>query len=149
MSERLKNPILERGKFVKSKTTENSDVREAYSISDLAKEFGVTLRTLRFYEDKGILSPKRRGVTRIYSRRDKARLTLALKGKRVGFSLAEIREIIDLYDLPGGEMKQLEVSAHRIKAQIQKLQGQRQDIDAALDELRATSKDIKTRLEQR
>jgi len=71
-----------------------------YSIRELGEEFGVTARTLRFYETKGLVSPERQGVTRIFSERDKVRLDLTLRGKRLGFSLEEIRQIIDMYD-PG------------------------------------------------
>tara|TARA_R110002095_G_C4183692_1_gene233233 strand:- start:527 stop:916 length:390 start_codon:yes stop_codon:yes gene_type:complete len=69
-----------------------------YSIRELGEEFGVTARTLRFYEGKGLISPKRQGVTRVFSERDKVRLELTLRGKRLGFSLEEIRQIIDMYD---------------------------------------------------
>ena len=72
--------------------------RQSYSITDLSEEFGVTARALRFYEDEGLISPERQGLARIYSRRDRARLAWILRGKRVGFSLTEIREMIDLYD---------------------------------------------------
>lgn len=71
---------------------------QTYSIRELGEEFGITARTLRFYEDKGLISPKRQGVTRVFSERDKVRLDLTLRGKRLGFSLEEIREIIDMYD---------------------------------------------------
>ncbi|MGR9089514.1 MAG: MerR family transcriptional regulator [Gammaproteobacteria bacterium] len=71
-----------------------------YSIRELGEEFGITARTLRFYEDKGLISPTRQGVTRVFSERDKVRLDLTLRGKRLGFSLEEIRKIIDMYD-PG------------------------------------------------
>jgi DNA-binding transcriptional MerR regulator len=72
---------------------------DSYSISELAKEFGVTTRTIRFYEDQGLLSPTRAGATRVFSNRDRVRLKLALRGKRLGFSLAEIRELFELYDV--------------------------------------------------
>ena len=74
-------------------------MQNSYSIRELAREFGITSRTLRFYEDKGLLSPQRRGATRVFSERDRIRLKLALRGKRLGFSLEECREIIDLYDI--------------------------------------------------
>ncbi|MFX5701288.1 MerR family DNA-binding transcriptional regulator, partial [Acinetobacter baumannii] len=73
--------------------------RDHFSISDLSAEFGVTARALRFYEDEGLIAPERRGTSRIYSQRDRARLAWILRGKRVGFSLGEIREMIDLYDI--------------------------------------------------
>ena len=76
-----------------------------YTISELAKEFGVTTRTIRFYEDQGLLSPKREGTNRVFSPRDRVRLKLALRGKRLGFSLAEIRELFELYDVSRDEQQ--------------------------------------------
>ncbi len=106
-----------------------------FSIRELAKEFGVTARTLRFYEDKGLLEPERRGQTRIYGSRERARLSLILRGKRVGFSLDEIRELLDLYDKPGGPQSQLLISLKKFRTRIKSLKQQRRDIDAAIDEL--------------
>lgn len=74
-------------------------MQNTYSIRELSREFGLTSRTLRFYEDKGLLAPARRGATRVFSERDRIRLKLALRGKRLGFSLEECKEIIDLYDI--------------------------------------------------
>src|SRR5262245_5505604 len=79
-----------------------------YTISELAREFGVTTRTIRHYEDEGLLSPQREGMNRQFSNRDRVRLKLALRGKRLGFSLAEIRELFDLYDLAHDEKRQLQ-----------------------------------------
>lgn len=110
----------------------------AFTIGDLAKEFGVSLRTLRFYEDKNLLNPRRNGVTRIYSRRDRARLKLVLMGKRVGFSLTEIKEMLDLYDLKDGQSIQLKVSLKRFNEQIDLLQKQKEDVEQAIDELTRT-----------
>lgn len=110
----------------------------AFTIGDLAKEFDVSLRTLRFYEDKNLLNPRRDGVTRIYSRRDRARLKLALMGKRVGFSLKEIKEMLDLYDLKDGQSTQLKVSLKRFNEQIALLQRQKEDVEQAIDELSRT-----------
>ena len=81
-----------------------------FRIGDLAREFGVTLRTLRFYEDKGLLKPQRNGVTRLYSKRDRARLKLILLGKRLGFSLTEVKRMIELYDPQGKNQTQLKVA---------------------------------------
>ena len=78
-----------------------------FTIGELATEFGVTTRTIRFYEDQGLLAPKRQGRNRVYDRRDRTRLKLALRGKRLGFALSEIREILDLFDSPQGEEQQL------------------------------------------
>lgn len=110
----------------------------AFTIGDLAKEFGVSLRTLRFYEDKDLIQPRRNGVTRIYSRRDRARLKLVIMGKRVGFSLKEIKEMLDLYDLKDGQSTQLKVSLKRFNEQIALLQKQKQDVEQAIEELSRT-----------
>lgn len=110
--------------------------KTSFTITELAREFGVSLRALRFYEDKGLLAPMRRGQTRIYSRRDRARLILILRGKRVGFSLADIREMLDLYDTEEGHEAQLRVSLDKFRRRIEILERQRQDIDGAIDELK-------------
>lgn len=109
--------------------------REDFSISDLSAEFGVTARALRFYEDEGLIAPERRGTTRIYSHRDRARLAWILRGKRVGFSLAEIRELLDLYDLGDGRRAQRTATIARCRERIAMLAAQKHDIDAAIDEL--------------
>ncbi len=118
-------------------TINTPDVRERhiYSISDLSEEFGVTARALRFYEDEGLISPIRRGTTRIYTSRDRARLAWILRAKRVGFSLADIREMIDLYDIGDGRVTQRHVTIERCLERIALLKRQRADIDAAMDEL--------------
>jgi len=109
-----------------------------FTIGDLAREFGVTLRTLRFYEDKGLLSPRREGLNRLYSRRDRGRLKLVLMGKKVGFSLSEIKEMLDLYDLKDGQALQMRVALKKFQEQIGVLERQKQDIEQALEELRRT-----------
>lgn len=111
------------------------DDREQFSISDLSAEFGITPRALRFYEDEGLISPERRGLARIYSQRDRARLAWILRGKRVGFSLADIRQMIDLYDLGDGRRAQRAITIERCRERITTLQAQRTDIDAAILEL--------------
>ena len=109
--------------------------RDHFTISDLSGEFGVTARALRFYEDEGLIAPERRGRSRIYSQRDRARLAWILRGKRVGFSLGEIREMIDLYDIGDGRRVQRQVTLARCRDRIDLLERQKHDIDAAIAEL--------------
>jgi DNA-binding transcriptional MerR regulator len=106
-----------------------------YSISELAKEFDVTTRTIRFYEDQGLLSPTREGTTRLFSPRDRVRLKLALRGKRLGFSLAEIRELFELYDVSRDEHKQLEAFLVKLERRRARLEQQREDIEVMLNEI--------------
>ncbi|MEL6285017.1 MAG: MerR family DNA-binding transcriptional regulator [Pseudomonadota bacterium] len=106
-----------------------------FTISELAREFGVTPRALRFYEDKDMLHPDRDGMMRVYSNRDRARLKLILRGKRVGLPLADIREILDLYGLGDGQRTQLRLSLKKFEEQAVRLREQREDIDHALREL--------------
>lgn len=120
-----------------------------FTISDLAKEFAITARTLRFYEDKGLLNPARRGLHRLYSRRDRARLKLVLMGKKVGFSLDEIREMLDLYDLKDGQTTQLRVTLEKFERQIAMLKQQRQDIEIAIAELTRTARVVAGMLSER
>jgi len=110
-----------------------------YSIGALAREFGVTTRTIRFYQDEGLLSPARRDRTRLFDSRDRTRLKLILRGKRLGFSLAEIREIVDMYEAPPGEAGQLALLIARIEARRARLLRQREDIEVALRELDAVA----------
>lgn len=113
--------------------------REIFTIRDLTKELGVSARTLRFYEEKGLVDPARRGQERLYGRRDRARLKYVLMGKKVGFSLEEVREMLDLYDLGDGQVTQLKVALAKFGERIARLQEQRAEIDRAIAELTRVS----------
>lgn len=108
---------------------------KTYTISDLAQEFDVTTRTLRHYEDEGLVTPAREGLNRIYSHRDRVRLKLALRGKRLGFSLSELRELFELYDLANDERKQLEEFAVKLERRRAQLEQQREDVEVMLNEI--------------
>ncbi len=110
---------------------------QQHAIGALAREFGVTTRTIRFYEDQGLLAPERAGANRVYGARDRVRLRLILRGKRLGFSLAEIGEMLDMYDAPRGERGQLEYFIRRIRERRSDLLEQRREIDDVLGELDA------------
>ena len=106
-----------------------------YSIRQLSKEFDVTARALRFYEDKGLISPERKGQTRLYSARDRARLQLILRGKHLGFSLIEIHEILDLYTPKDHGTAQMRATLAKYRGQIETLKRQREDIEAAIKDM--------------
>jgi DNA-binding transcriptional MerR regulator len=107
-----------------------------YSIGELSAEFGISTRAIRFYESKGLLSPDRVGSNRIYTRRDRARLILVLRGKRLGFTLEEISEYLDLYDADPNQIAQTRLLLQKTESSISELEGKRRDIDEALRELR-------------
>lgn len=106
-----------------------------FSITQLAGEFGVTARALRFYEDKGLIAPQRQGQKRLYSSRDRARLALVLRGKRVGLALSEIKQMLDLYDLGHGQQAQMRATRALLLERAAVLRAQRVDVDLALAEL--------------
>jgi DNA-binding transcriptional MerR regulator len=117
-----------------------------YSISELAREFDVTPRAIRFYEAEGLLSPAREGQRRIYSPRDRTRLKLTLRGKRLGLSLSEIREIVDMYEPGRDERPQLEKFLAVLEAHKRQLEQQREDIEAQLSEIVLFEKRCRKRL---
>lgn len=106
-----------------------------YSISELAREYGITPRALRFYEDKDMLHPARDGMTRVYSHRDRARVTIIVRLKRLGLPLADIREILDLYAIDDGQRSQMRMMKIKFENQMKELESQREDIEMALQEL--------------
>ena len=106
-----------------------------FTISELATEFDVTTRTIRHYEDEGLLNPRREGTNRLFSNRDRVRLKLALRGKRLGFSLAEIRELFNLYDLARDEKQQLQEFMTKLERRREMLEQQREDIEVMLNEI--------------
>ena len=133
-------------------TLDSSMDARTWSIAELAAAYGVTLRTIRFYEDKCLLTPERRGTARVYHPRDKVRLGLILRGKRLGFSLDEISTIVDMYDAEPGEEGQLVYLLDQIGSRRAELEQRRRDIDETLRELaeverrcRADLKALRTR----
>jgi DNA-binding transcriptional MerR regulator len=119
-----------------------------FSISDLARELDITTRAIRFYEEQGMLSPERRGLERIYSARDKVTLKLILRGKRIGFSLAECRELIELYDPTGGNHKQLHTMLGKISERRMQLEQQLLDIQQMQLELDTAEERCKLELDK-
>ncbi len=117
-----------------------------YSISDLSREFAITTRAIRFYEDEGLIAPKREGQKRLYAQRDRVRLMLILRGRRLGFSLKEIAEIIDLYDREPGEQGQLKLFLAKIEERRQLLKQQQKDIEQTLAELDQVEANARHRL---
>jgi DNA-binding transcriptional MerR regulator len=119
-----------------------------FTIRQLCLEFKCTPRALRFYEDKGLLSPARQGLNRVYSYKDRARLQLILRGKRVNLSLAEIREILDLYDKNDGGATQNATALRKFRERIVTLERQREDLDHAIEELRGACQNLEESLAQ-
>ena len=121
-------------------------MRQFYTITELTREFGISTRTLRFYESEGLITPLRRGRQRLYRSSDRTRLKLILRGKRLGFSLREIAEIIDMYDTEPGEIGQLEYMLQRLRERRSQLQARRRDIELTLAELDQLESQCRSRL---
>ena len=122
--------------------------RAEFSISDLAREFDVTPRAIRFYEDQGLLAPRRVGQRRVYTPRDRTRLKLTLRGKRLGLTLSEIRDLIDMYEPGRDERPQLERFLGALEAHRAALERQREDIEAQLSEITAFEKRVRKQLKR-
>src|SRR4051812_13297367 len=134
---------------VAANTNEMADEHELIRIGEMARRHDVTLRTLRFYEDKGLLHPTREGSTRLYSRRDNARLKLILLGRKVGFSLREVKQMIDLYDPTGSNAKQLKLALDKSEKQLVRLEKQRAEMDDAIAELNGMISAVRSQLAER
>ena len=117
--------------------SDDDESTDSFTISELSAEFGLTPRTIRFYEDEGLLTPLRDNLVRVYSKRDRGRLALICRGKRLGFSLAEIKEFLDLYDRDRRQVEQMRFAAQRARDRIKSLEGQLADVQQTLEELRA------------
>ncbi len=123
---------------------------ELFGITELCNAFGITLRTIRFYEDKGLLKPRRINGTRVYTRRDRARLAIILRSKAIGASLDEIKHYLDLYGTAGeGRVQQLKYVLQRTDAAIGELEQKRAHIEATLAELRVINAEVRKQLESR
>ncbi len=137
------------GQENKDNKTEKDRRNETYTITQLCREFNVTPRALRFYEQKGLLHPTRRGWTRIFSYRDRARLKLILRGKKVGFTLAEIKEMLDLYNLKDGQLTQLKHASKKMAERLVALRQQRVELEEAIADLERTIEIVNGMLKER
>ena len=128
----------------------DEDTGELFGIAELCTEFGITLRTIRFYEDKGLLKPRRVNGTRVYTRRDRARLAITLRSKAIGASLTDIKHYLDLYGDHGeGRTQQLKYVLNKTDAAIGDLELKRAHLDAMLSELRIINAEVRQRLDRR
>lgn len=144
-----KNELVEKIDRLLGLRPEANESRSTFKISDLAREFDVTLRTLRFYEDRGLLNPQRRGTTRLYTRRDRMRLRLIQLAKTLGFSLTEAKQMIDIYDEPNGKRRQLETALERMVDQRKVLLSQRAEVEHALKAIDASLEIVQSALGKR
>jgi DNA-binding transcriptional MerR regulator len=125
------------------------DLQRIYSIAELAREFAITARTIRFYEDEGLIKPRRQGLTRLYSAGDRARLGWILRGKRLGFSLSEIKELLDLYQVDRTGLQQMRELLRRSRLHIEDLQRRRRDLDAHIQEFKDVETQVAAELKKR
>ena len=129
--------------------SEPRDPQRIYNIAELAREFAITARTIRFYEDEGLIKPRRQGLTRLYSAGDRTRLGWILRGKRLGFSLAEIKELLDLYQVDRTGVSQLRELLRRSRLHIEDLEHKRRDLDAHIEEFRDVEIQVAGELKKR
>jgi DNA-binding transcriptional MerR regulator len=131
-------------------SNDNIDSNEELTrIGDMARLYGVTLRALRFYEDKGLIQPVRQGTTRLYTRRDQARLKLILRGRKIGFSLREVKQMLDLYDPAGPNVRQFRVALEKSERQLVKLERQKKALDESIADLKDMMAEISAKLSDR
>jgi DNA-binding transcriptional MerR regulator len=123
-----------------------AEISEYFTITELTREFGVSTRTIRFYEDEGLIKPVRRGRTRLFRPVDRRLLAMILRGKRLGFSIAEIREILNMYKEPPGEEGQLRLLMKRVTERREELAQKRRDIDETMKELDSVEEAVLGRL---
>ncbi len=107
-----------------------------FTVTELARDLAVTPRTIRFYEDKGLISPRRAGTMRVYTKRDRARMVLILRGKRLGFSLREIKEYLDLYDMDPSQSEQMRMLLKKVQTRLESLEDQRLALEETIAELK-------------
>jgi DNA-binding transcriptional MerR regulator len=132
-----------------AKSSAPRDPSRIYSIAELAREFAITARTIRFYEDEGMIKPRRQGLTRLYSAGDRTRLGWILRGKRLGFSLAEIKQLLDLYQVDRTGVQQMRELLRRSRLHIADLERKRNDLDAHIGEFKEVEKQVTAELKQR
>ena len=125
------------------------DSQRIYSIAELSREFAITPRTIRFYEDEGLIKPRRQGLTRLYSAGDRTRLSWILRGKRLGFTLSEIRELLDLYQVDRTGVQQLRELLRRSRLHVADLERRKRDLDAHIEEFRAVEAQVSGELRHR
>lgn len=132
-----------------AKSSAQRDPQRIYSIAELAREFGVTARTVRFYEDEGLIKPRRQGLTRLYSEGDRAKLGWIRRGQRLGFKLSEIKELLDLYHLDHTGVQQMRELLRRSRMHIADLERRRRDLDAHIGDFREVETHVLDELRRR
>ena len=132
-----------------AKSSAPRDAQRIYSIAELSREFAITPRTIRFYEDEGLIKPRRQGLTRLYSVGDRARLSWIRRGQRLGFKLAEIRELLDLYQVDRTGVQQMRELLRRSRLHIEELEKRRRDLDAHIAEFKEVEAQVSAELRHR